>query len=180
MGANFPAKKVTFRNLTKWDGCNHRLLSSGEYVQMSGRPGRSGLDERGMNDWLEPVELHKMLKDKRLVEVLPEEDVLHLKDVRVVRSDSQIWHSRFSKATRSRCWAAWFLCHSVPCGYVTIITKPTLTDQTPASRRTAHACFETERSATSTCFLRPTSRAGREVDAARAQDGVAGRLLHSP
>ena len=69
MGVNFPAKTVIFSNVKKWDGMNHRLLTSGEYIQMSGRAGRRGLDQRGIvimiaNDKLEPFELQNMLKGK--------------------------------------------------------------------------------------------------------------------
>jgi len=32
MGVNFPAKTVIFSDVKKWDGFNHRLLSSGEYI----------------------------------------------------------------------------------------------------------------------------------------------------
>ena len=32
----------------KWDGESHRWMESGEYVQMSGRAGRRGKDDRGI------------------------------------------------------------------------------------------------------------------------------------
>merc|ERR1719203_2202635 len=69
MGVNFPAKTVIFSDVKKWDGMNHRLLSSGEYIQMSGRAGRRGLDQRGIvilvaHDKMEPIELQTMLKGK--------------------------------------------------------------------------------------------------------------------
>lgn len=69
MGVNFPAKTVIFADVQKWDGVNRRLLSSGEYIQMSGRAGRRGLDERGIvimmvSDKLEPMDLQVMLKGK--------------------------------------------------------------------------------------------------------------------
>lgn len=47
MGLNMPAKTVVFTSLTKWDGQMTRPLSSGEYIQMSGRAGRRGKDDRG-------------------------------------------------------------------------------------------------------------------------------------
>ena len=46
-GLNMPAKTVVFANARKFDGGNYRWLSSGEYIQMSGRAGRRGLDDRG-------------------------------------------------------------------------------------------------------------------------------------
>ena len=48
MGVNFPAKCVIFSDISKWDGMNNRYLTSGEYIQMSGRAGRRGLDLRGI------------------------------------------------------------------------------------------------------------------------------------
>ncbi|KRY77804.1 Superkiller viralicidic activity 2-like 2, partial [Trichinella pseudospiralis] len=48
MGLNMPAKTVLFTAVRKFDGKVHRWLSSGEYIQMSGRAGRRGLDLRGV------------------------------------------------------------------------------------------------------------------------------------
>jgi hypothetical protein len=42
MGLNMPAKTVVFTSLSKWDGESNRWLTSGEYIQMSGRAGRRG------------------------------------------------------------------------------------------------------------------------------------------
>ncbi len=47
-GLNMPAKTVVFTNARKFDGGGFRWLTSGEYIQMSGRAGRRGLDDRGM------------------------------------------------------------------------------------------------------------------------------------
>eukprot|EP00917_Polyrhabdina_sp_WS-2016_P008425 GHVP01018900.1.p1 GENE.GHVP01018900.1~~GHVP01018900.1.p1 ORF type:complete len:1072 (+),score=214.99 GHVP01018900.1:196-3216(+) len=49
MGINMPAKTVVFAKIRKWDGRNYRLLTAGEYVQMSGRAGRRGIDSRGVS-----------------------------------------------------------------------------------------------------------------------------------
>lgn len=48
MGLNMPARTVLFTNLQKWDGEEHRTISSGEYIQMSGRAGRRGKDDKGL------------------------------------------------------------------------------------------------------------------------------------
>ena len=46
-GLNMPAKTVVFTNARKFDGGGFRWISSGEYIQMSGRAGRRGLDDKG-------------------------------------------------------------------------------------------------------------------------------------
>ncbi|XP_043712800.1 DExH-box ATP-dependent RNA helicase DExH10 isoform X2 [Telopea speciosissima] len=48
MGLNMPAKTVVFTAVKKWDGDSHRYIGSGEYIQMSGRAGRRGKDDRGI------------------------------------------------------------------------------------------------------------------------------------
>ena len=46
-GLNMPAKTVVFTNVRKFDGAAFRWITSGEYIQMSGRAGRRGKDDRG-------------------------------------------------------------------------------------------------------------------------------------
>lgn len=48
MGLNMPARTVVFTSSRKFDGKNMRELTSGEYIQMSGRAGRRGLDDKGI------------------------------------------------------------------------------------------------------------------------------------
>jgi len=48
MGLNMPAKTVVFTNCRKFDGKDFRWITSGEYIQMSGRAGRRSLDSRGI------------------------------------------------------------------------------------------------------------------------------------
>lgn len=48
MGLNMPAKTVVFTNCRKYDGKDFRWITSGEYIQMSGRAGRRSVDSRGI------------------------------------------------------------------------------------------------------------------------------------
>ena len=59
IGLNMPAKTVVFTNVRKFDGREMRWVTPSEFVQMSGRAGRRGLDERGIvimmiNDTMDP------------------------------------------------------------------------------------------------------------------------------
>lgn len=67
IGLNMPAKTVVFTSVRKFDGKDFRNLSSGEYIQMSGRAGRRGLDDRGVvimmvDEKLEPTAAKGMVK----------------------------------------------------------------------------------------------------------------------
>ncbi|KPI88551.1 putative ATP-dependent RNA helicase [Leptomonas seymouri] len=48
MGLNMPARTVVFTSVKKFDGEKNRYLTGGEYIQMSGRAGRRGLDRVGV------------------------------------------------------------------------------------------------------------------------------------
>lgn len=48
MGLNMPARTVIFTAVKKFDGESNRYLTGGEYIQMSGRAGRRGLDRVGV------------------------------------------------------------------------------------------------------------------------------------
>jgi ATP-dependent RNA helicase DOB1 len=74
IGLNMPARTVVFTDITKFDGKINRFLTGGEYIQMSGRAGRRGLDDRGIvilmaNAKVEPDVAKSMLKG--------ESDALH-------------------------------------------------------------------------------------------------------
>ncbi|XP_024932437.3 DExH-box ATP-dependent RNA helicase DExH9 isoform X2 [Ziziphus jujuba] len=67
IGLNMPAKTVVFTNVRKFDGDKFRWISSGEYIQMSGRAGRRGIDKRGIcilmvDEKLEPSTAKTMVK----------------------------------------------------------------------------------------------------------------------
>lgn len=67
IGLNMPAKTVVFTSVRKFDGKDFRWVSSGEYIQMSGRAGRRGLDDRGivimmLDDKMEPAVCKDMIK----------------------------------------------------------------------------------------------------------------------
>ncbi|KAI5151133.1 antiviral helicase SKI2 [Enteropsectra breve] len=47
MGVNMPAMCCVFTGLTKIDGGSFRMLTAGEFIQMSGRAGRRGMDKVG-------------------------------------------------------------------------------------------------------------------------------------
>lgn len=68
-GLNMPARTVVMTGIRKFDGSSFRIASSGEYIQMSGRAGRRGLDERGivilmLNENMEPEAARNMLRGK--------------------------------------------------------------------------------------------------------------------
>ena len=48
MGINMPARTVVFTSIEKYDGEKYRWIGGGEYIQMSGRAGRRGLDSKGV------------------------------------------------------------------------------------------------------------------------------------
>ncbi|KAM0791107.1 ATP-dependent RNA helicase mtr4 [Microbotryomycetes sp. NB124-2] len=67
IGLNMPAKTVVFTTVRKYDGREFRTLTGGEYIQMSGRAGRRGLDDRGIvimmtDEKLEPQAAKGMVK----------------------------------------------------------------------------------------------------------------------
>lgn len=67
IGLNMPARTVVFTNARKFDGQDFRWISSGEYIQMSGRAGRRGLDSRGIvilmiEERMDPLVAKNMLK----------------------------------------------------------------------------------------------------------------------
>jgi ATP-dependent RNA helicase DOB1 len=67
IGLNMPAKTVVFTSVRKFDGHEFRTISSGEYIQMSGRAGRRGLDDRGVvimmiDEQLDPAAAKTMVK----------------------------------------------------------------------------------------------------------------------
>jgi ATP-dependent RNA helicase DOB1 len=67
MGLNMPAKTVVFTSVRKFDGENFRWIQGGEYIQMSGRAGRRGIDDKGItilmvDEKMEPEIAKSMLK----------------------------------------------------------------------------------------------------------------------
>ncbi|MGP0029230.1 MAG: DEAD/DEAH box helicase [Acidimicrobiales bacterium] len=47
LGINMPARSVVIERFTKYGGAGRASLTSGEYLQLTGRAGRRGLDEEG-------------------------------------------------------------------------------------------------------------------------------------
>jgi ATP-dependent RNA helicase DOB1 len=69
IGLNMPAKTVVFTSVRKFDGRDFRWVSGGEYIQMSGRAGRRGKDDRGIvilmiDEKMEPSVAQAMLKGR--------------------------------------------------------------------------------------------------------------------
>ena len=69
MGLNMPAKTVIFTEIEKFDGNKNRYLTGGEYIQMSGRAGRRGLDEKGvviviLKKKINPEECREIMRGK--------------------------------------------------------------------------------------------------------------------
>ena len=69
MGLNMPAKTVVFTELEKFDGNKNRYLTGGEYIQMSGRAGRRGLDQKGitmviLKKKIDPEECRQIMRGK--------------------------------------------------------------------------------------------------------------------
>ena len=67
MGLNMPARTVIFTAVRKFDGEEFRWLKGGEYIQMSGRAGRRGIDDKGISilmidEKMEPEVAKGMLK----------------------------------------------------------------------------------------------------------------------
>ena len=63
VGINMPTKTVIFTALEKWTDGSIRLLRSAEYIQMAGRAGRRGKDDKGVVIYLpqrDPVEVEEM------------------------------------------------------------------------------------------------------------------------
>jgi ATP-dependent RNA helicase DOB1 len=48
MGLNMPARTVVFTSVRKFDGEQFRWMGGGEYIQMSWRAGRRGIDKKGI------------------------------------------------------------------------------------------------------------------------------------
>jgi ATP-dependent RNA helicase DOB1 len=66
IGLNMPARTVVFTTVQKFDGVSERPLTTSEYIQMSGRAGRRGLDDRGIvimmvNEQLQPETVREIV-----------------------------------------------------------------------------------------------------------------------
>ena len=70
IGLNMPAKTVVFTAVEKYDGIKMRYLTPSEFVQMSGRAGRRGLDDRGIvimmiNNKMEPASAKEIVRGQQ-------------------------------------------------------------------------------------------------------------------
>ncbi|KAI9843895.1 MAG: ATP-dependent RNA helicase mtr4 [Sclerophora amabilis] len=70
IGLNMPAKTVVFTSVRKFDGKTQRWITPSEFVQMSGRAGRRGLDDRGIvimmiDEKMEPGVAHDIVRGEQ-------------------------------------------------------------------------------------------------------------------
>lgn len=70
IGLNMPAKTVVFTSVRKFDGTTQRWVTPSEFIQMSGRAGRRGLDDRGMvilmvGEEMDPAVAKEMLRGEQ-------------------------------------------------------------------------------------------------------------------
>jgi len=70
IGLNMPAKTVVFTAVEKFDGVKMRNVTPSEFIQMSGRAGRRGLDERGIvimmvDSKMEPADVQEIVRGEQ-------------------------------------------------------------------------------------------------------------------
>ena len=71
VGLNMPTKTVLFTGFKKFDDDGMRILRNDEYIQMAGRAGRRGKDDKGViiylpdHEPLEPYEMKMMMKGSK-------------------------------------------------------------------------------------------------------------------
>jgi ATP-dependent RNA helicase DOB1 len=70
IGLNMPAKTVVFTSVRKFDGISQRWVTPSEFIQMSGRAGRRGLDDRGIvimmiNEQMEPAVAKEIVRGQQ-------------------------------------------------------------------------------------------------------------------
>lgn len=70
IGLNMPARTVVFTNVRKFDGVSQRWITPSEFVQMSGRAGRRGLDDRGIvimmiNEAMDPTVAKEIVRGEQ-------------------------------------------------------------------------------------------------------------------
>jgi ATP-dependent RNA helicase DOB1 len=70
IGLNMPAKTVVFTSVRKFDGVSQRWVTPSEFIQMSGRAGRRGLDERGIvimmiDEKMEPATAREIVRGEQ-------------------------------------------------------------------------------------------------------------------
>jgi superfamily II RNA helicase len=64
LGINMPARSVVIERFTKYGGAGRATLTSGEYLQLTGRAGRRGLDEEGhaVVSWSSEIEFSEVAR----------------------------------------------------------------------------------------------------------------------
>ncbi|MBU0461516.1 MAG: hypothetical protein KJ574_02935, partial [Nanoarchaeota archaeon] len=75
VGINMPAKTVCFDNLRKYTKAGFRYLNSKEYIQISGRAGRRGIDKSGLS----VAAIHRSSEEIAKIKEFTDKDTLPLK-----------------------------------------------------------------------------------------------------
>lgn len=70
IGLNMPAKTVVFTSVRKFDGVSLRWITPSEFIQMAGRAGRRGIDERGIvimmiNEEMDPAVAKEIVRGEQ-------------------------------------------------------------------------------------------------------------------
>ncbi|KAH9588600.1 DEAD/DEAH box helicase domain [Trypanosoma melophagium] len=183
MGLNMPARTVVFTSVKKFDGETNRYLTGGEYIQMSGRAGRRGLDRVGVviamvDEAVEPETLKQLtgggadvlnssfhLTYNMVLNLLRVEDVDP--EFMMRRSFAQFQRLRNRPALEKREEELKKEIASIHVEHEEVFRQYTLCEELLAKRRKEQECFLKQ-----PVYLKKFTHAGRLLRIRRAADGV--------